>query len=283
MTSTNFQIYWDSVNIGGEDTSTSTNFRLRDTIGEHGSGTSTSANFRLSAGYRVGDVQDPFLTFSIGTQENATEVAYSAFSNAGKTVTVSSASGYSVGDYIGVVEDKGLSQLIVTGKITDITGSVLTVDSWSGEPASLSASPGGSDDFVYRMSGYTAALGVQSVSTGKVSFTHTNVTTNASNGYSVMVQSDGDLRVSTSTVITKVSDGTVTVGTEEYGGEVVGSLAVGTGGDFAFSSTSTRTVQESATYGNNDRVGLMYKLAIGTGTPSGNYQQIVTFTSTANY
>ena len=283
MTSTNFQILWDSVNVGGEDTSTSTNFQLRDTIGEHGTGTSTSASYSMSAGYRVGDTQDPFITFSIGTQENATEAAFTAFSNAGKTVTVTSAADYAVGDYVGVVENKGLSQLIAIGKITDITGTVMTVDAWSGEPSSISAIPGGSDDFAYRMNGSSAVLGLQTTSVGTTSFTRTNIVTNAESGYTIKVQTDGDFRVSTSTFFINVSDGAVTVGSEEYGGEVVGSLGLGTGSDFAFSSTGTRTVQESSTYASNDRIGLVYKLSVAPETPSGNYQQVITYTATANF
>lgn len=283
MTSTNFQLLWDSVNIGGEDTSTSTNYQMRDTVGEHGSGTSTSANYSMRAGYRVGDTQDPFLTFSVGTQENDTEVAFTAYSNAGKTVTVASVASFTVGNYIGVVENKGLSQLIAIGKITDITGSVLTVDAWAGEPSSISASPSGSNDFVYRMGGSKAVPGLQAAGIGKTSVTRTNVVTSAQSGYSVKVQTDGDFRVSSSVFFINVSDGEVTAGTEEYGGETVGSLAMGTGGDFAFSSTSTRTIQESSTYASNDRIGLIYKLSIGSGSPSGNYQQVIIYTATANF
>lgn len=282
MTSTNYQILWDSINIGGEDTSTSTNYRLRDTIGEHGSGTSSSETYKLSAGYRVGDMQDMFISFNIGTQENSTETAYSAFSNSGKTVTVSSAASFAVGQFIGVVENKGLSELVAVGKITSISGTVITVDAWDGEPSSLTASPGGSDDFVYRMNGSSADFGVRSLSAGQPSLSHTNILTNASNGYHVDVQVDGNFRTTGDSII-NVSDGAVTTGKEEYGGEVVGSTAQGTGGDFAFSSTSTRIIQQSSAFGNNDRVALIYKLSTDSATPAGNYTQIVTYTATANF
>lgn len=283
MTSTNFQILWDSVNIGGDDISSSTNFRLRDTIGEHGSGTSTSANFKLSAGYRVGDVQEPTLTFTIGTQENATEMAYSSFSNAGKTVVVASASLFSLGNYIGVVENAGTAQLIAVGKIIDISGTTITVDAWGGEPASLSESPSGGDDFAYRLNGSAAQLGNQSVTVAKTSLTRTNVISNAPSGYSVQVLADGGLQASSTQVMTNVSDGAVTVGSEEYGGEVVGSQAVGAGGDFAFSSTGTRVIQQSAALGRSNRVGVIYKLAIAASTSPGTYQQAITYTATGNF
>jgi len=133
------------------------------------------------------------------------------------------------------------------------------------------------------MNGSSAVLGLQTTSVGTTSFTRTNIVTNAESGYTIKVQTDGDFRVSTSTFFINVSDGAVTVGSEEYGGEVVGSLGLGTGSDFAFSSTGTRTVQESSTYASNDRIGLVYKLSVAPETPSGNYQQVITYTATANF
>lgn len=55
MNSANYGIAWDSVNSGGEDTSSSTNFGLRDTYGEQATGDSSSTSFTDTAGYRVGD------------------------------------------------------------------------------------------------------------------------------------------------------------------------------------------------------------------------------------
>lgn len=49
--STNYQIVSDSLNAGGV-LSTSSSFRLEDTVGEAGVGTSSSANYRISAGYQ---------------------------------------------------------------------------------------------------------------------------------------------------------------------------------------------------------------------------------------
>lgn len=52
MTSTNYGIIFDSMNGGGIDVSTSTNFHLQDTAGEQATGFSNSTNFIDSAGYR---------------------------------------------------------------------------------------------------------------------------------------------------------------------------------------------------------------------------------------
>lgn len=282
MTSTNYQILWDSINSGGEDTSTSTNWRIRDTIGEIATGSSTSETYKLSAGYRIGDTQDSMLQFSIGTQENSTETAYSAFSNSNKTVTVSATSSFSVGNFIGVVENKGLSQLVAIGKITDISGAVITVDAWEGVPSSLSASPTGSDDFVYRLGGNQSDFGVRSLTAGKTSLTYTNILTNAPSGYQVSITTDGDLRYGNAAII-NVADGAVTAGVEEFGAKTVGTTAQGTGGDFALSSTSTRVIQSSTTFASNDRIGLIYKFSAAASTPAGTYNQIVTYTATANF
>ena len=47
MTSTNYLINWDSINSGGDDVSSSTNYRLRDTVGEQATGFSTSTLYSL--------------------------------------------------------------------------------------------------------------------------------------------------------------------------------------------------------------------------------------------
>lgn len=282
MTSTNFGVTWDSINSGGNDISSSTNFNLRDTIGEQATGFSSSTNYIISAGYRVGDSPFNILAFEIHTQENTTQVAFSAFSNAGKTVTVSSASGFSVGNTIGVVENEGLSEVIAVGYITNITGSVITVDAWSGSPGSISATPSGGDDFAYRMSGYSAQLGTLSTTAGKTSLTSTNVSSDAANGYTVYVNEDGNLRYTSSTFILDVSDGSVTAGSEEYGWRAFGVTATTTSSDSPFSA-STVSIQLSTTTATNDRVGLIYKAAIAPSTPAGNYSHIVYYTATANY
>jgi len=52
MQSSNYQIETDSVNMGGTDNSTSTNYKMSDTVGEVGTGNSHSGNYYLYAGYR---------------------------------------------------------------------------------------------------------------------------------------------------------------------------------------------------------------------------------------
>lgn len=282
MTSANYRINWDSLNSGGDDISSSTNYIIRDTIGEQATGSSTSASYQLSAGYRYGDTEATILSYDLGTQENSTETAFTAFSNAGKTVTVASAAAYSVTDFIGVVEDKGAAQIIAIGKITNIAGSVITVDAWDGSPTLISAVPAGGDDFVYRLNGDNAQLGTLTTSIVATSLTHTSVISNVPNGYTVYVSDDDNLRISSTIYIANVTDGAVTAGSEEYGARVFGTTATSTGSDFAF-STSTRAIQAASTYANDNRVGVVYKAAISGTTAAGNYGQAVYYTLTGNF
>lgn len=283
MSSTQYQINWDSLNSGGEDSSSSTNFRLRDTVGEMGTGLSESQNYQLSAGYRAGDEQEPFLALTVGTQENSTRTPWTAFSSGSNTATLWATSSFAIGDFIGVVENVGLSQLVAFGKITNISGAVVTVDSWSGEPGNLSAVPGGGNDFVYRLNGKTASLGTQVSTQAGTSLTVVDVLSNVGSGYVVSVQADTDFKNGTSSTIVNVSDGAVSLGSEEYGGESIGTYATSTGIDFAFSSSTQRNVQESATVGDHDRNGVIYKLTVTASTPSGNYSHNVIYRLTAKF
>ena len=62
MSSTNYKIQSDSVNIGG-GRSTSTNFGLESTVGEIATGNSSSTNYQLRAGYQ--QMQEVFLSMSV--------------------------------------------------------------------------------------------------------------------------------------------------------------------------------------------------------------------------
>ncbi len=282
MTSTNYGITWDSINIGGVDVSTSTNYLLRDTIGEHAIGVSTSTNYQISAGYRVGESGAPRLSLQIGTQQNAIQSVWTAFSSAGRTVTVTTSTLFSAGDFIAVIENQGFAQIVAVGKVTSVVGQVITVDAWDGAPGSLSATPSGGDDFVYRLNGSTASLGMQSIVTENTAVTVTDVVSNASNGYTVSVQGTDYLR-SGANIMQSVSDGAVTVGSEEYGIQSVGTHAFGSGTDVAIPVVTTQTVQQSSTSASDDRVAVIYKLAVSPSTPTGNYSQQVVYRLTGNF
>jgi len=282
MTSTNFQINWDNMNAGGNELGTSTNFGIWDTLSDNLSGTSTSANFKLSAGYRAPD-EDEILSFDVRAQNGATQVAYSAFSNGANTVVVASAAGFAVGDYIGVVENTGFAELSAVGRITNIAGTTLTVDDFDGDGAGMSAVPAGGDDFVYRLNINSISYGSIAVGNQNVALAMSSVLTTVPSGYSVYIQADQELS-SGADIINEVTDGSVTVGSEEYGAESTGATAVSPGTDLGVTTTQ-RTVQTSGSDSGSiaDRIGMIYKLSISGSTPSGTYTQTVFYTLTANF
>lgn len=75
MTSTNYGITWDSINQGGLDISTSTNYGIKDTVGEIATGESTSTNYQISAGYRVGEGSNSFISFRIRNSADTDDIS----------------------------------------------------------------------------------------------------------------------------------------------------------------------------------------------------------------
>lgn len=62
MESNNYRIQSDSINVGGTDDQTSTNYKMSDTIGEIASGESGSTNYKLKAGYR--QMQETYISLT---------------------------------------------------------------------------------------------------------------------------------------------------------------------------------------------------------------------------
>ncbi|MFZ6015539.1 MAG: hypothetical protein ACOYUZ_04265 [Patescibacteria group bacterium] len=282
MTSTNYQINFDSINSGGTDFSSSTSYQMNDTFGEQGTGYSSSSNHLLHAGYRQSDEGfEPSLSFEIGVQENSTQTTYSALSLAAKTVTVADATDYATGSYIGVVENQGLGQNFVIGRITDVLGSVIYVDAWEGTTSTIGLIPAGGDDYVYRMDNHNLDFGNMNYGVGYTGIVYTNVNTTAENGFTVQIQSDGYFNNGTEHIV-DVSDGTVSTDAEEYGARVYGYHATSTGFDFPVTSTF-REIQMGTSTASNSRVGMIYKINTTPVTPAGYYRQTVRYIVTANF
>lgn len=282
MSSINYEIMWDNFNEGGGEGSTSTNYSLSDTLGDQGTGFSTSTNFQLSAGYRI--AEDEALSFVVRGQTSASEVTYSAFDNALNTATLSSAAGFSTGDYIAVIENSGFSQFVAVGRITDVDGAVVTVDDFDGDGGGMSAVPAGGNDYVYRLASSAASFGTVEAGTEYVSVAMTSVGSSIATGYTVYIQANQEFQNSLAQIMAEVSDGAVTSGVEEYGAEVVGATAFGAGTDLGVSTTQ-RVIQTSGSSSGvvPDKVGMTYKLSITAATNPGTYTQNVYYTLTPNY
>lgn len=283
MSSTNYWIPWDTINSGGSDIGTSTNFTLRDSIGGTVVGTGTSANYQLSQGYRVPEAANT-LSYIVKSS-NSTPTSYTSFSNGiGGSVTVADASGFATGDLIAVVENEGFAQLVAVGIITDIAGTTFTVDRFEGDGAGMSGIPSGGNDFVYRLDANSFNFGSVAAGSEYARVVGTSVLTNISTGYSVYIQANQELQNASAQVMGEVTDGAVSVGSEEYGAEVTGATAFGAGSDLGVTTTQ-RVIQTSAAASGSvsDKVAMIFKLSITASTNPGTYTQTVYYTLTANY
>lgn len=98
MSSANYSIKKDSINIGGTENSTSTNYGISDSVGEAGTGTSNSANYQMQAGYRP-ELNLPTLSFSLSANSASLgTLSTSSVSTASvtATVTTNARNGYSI-------------------------------------------------------------------------------------------------------------------------------------------------------------------------------------------
>ena len=283
MSSTHFLIPWDNVNSGGLDRSSSTNFSSTDSIGGTGSGTSTSANFQLSAGYRAPEGVDT-LTYQVSASSASVSRSYTGFNAVGNTVTVSSAAGFSVGNLIAVSENADFSRYVAVGRISSIVGLVISVDRFDGDGALMNAVPAGGDDKVFLLNSNSINFGSIVINIPYTSIVGTSVLSNVSTGYTLYLLADQELQNATAQVFSSVADGSVTLGSEEYGAETTGATAFSSGTDLAVTATQ-RIVQTSgaATGPTSDKIGMVYKLSISPTTNAGTYSQNVYYTLTANY
>ena len=278
MTSTNYQIQWDSINSGGDDMSSSSSYLLQDTLGESGGGNSIGALYQVDSGYRQG-IFDQILTFELNVQSNGTAQAATSLSS---TDVYTTTAGFSVGDFVAIVQDLGESQVVGIGKVTTVAVDHLTLD----EISDGGSAPviDGTNDYVYKLTGVTGAFGTFStteVSTVVVGF---NVTSDNDDGYVVQVKENGNL-VAGIYDIDDVSDGAVTSGSEEYGArssDVTISSSTFDTQDSAITTSFQDVVTETAK-SFEKRHFLILKAGIATSTTAGSYSQNLSFIVSGNY
>jgi hypothetical protein len=278
MTSSDYIVRWDSINSGGSDTATSSTFQLRDSLGDVAPGGSTSTSFQTNAGYRAG-VNDQVITFQVLGQNNATSRAATALS--GQTITTST-TGLSVGNFVALIQDRGAAQVSAVGKIISIGAGTITLDEL--KDGGTAPVIDGTNDFVVVLSSTSAALGALSSSSVTTSIIGMDVTAEVDGGYTVQVADDGDLR-SGANVIANVSDGSVTAGSEEYGGRSSDtSIAASTFDtqDTAF-STSFQDIADRSGPSFASRDFLTLKASISPTTVNGSYAQTLSIIVSGNY
>lgn len=278
MTSTNFQIRWDSISAGGSDISSSASFGLRDTVDQSAGSRTSSASYRLDSGYRSG-IFDEIITFDLFVQDATSQTAVTAFV---PNVISSNTAGFSVNDYVVLVQDRGIGQVAGVGRITAIGVNSLTID----ELVTAGVSPivDGTNDYVYRMSGATSALGTLSATSVATSVISFQVTAENSAGYVIQVMQSGGLTDGVET-IDGVTDGAVTAGSEEYGARssdtTVATSTFDTQDTAITSAAQSIVTSSSASF--NQRSFLTLKAAMSAGTPAGAYGQTLTFIASGNF
>ena len=279
MTSTNYEIRWDTISTGGSDTSSSASYFLRDSSLIGPGGTGTSSSYQISNGYRAG-IFDQIISFDLYIQNSTNERSITAIS--GTTVSMSSTTGLATNDYVAVIQDLGASQVVGFGKISSVGGLSIVLDSLA--VGAVSPVIDGTNDFLYQLNG--SGLDIETISsttvaTGVIGF---EVTIDNDNGYSIQVLESDDLK-NGATTLDDVSDSSVTAGSEEYGARSSDStIATSTfdTADTAITSTAQNIVTKSS-FGFDDRSFLVLKVGASTNTSALTYTNTTTFIASGNY
>jgi hypothetical protein len=103
MTSTNYIIRNDAISAGGDNTSSSASYIVRDTIGQSTIGNGSSTTYIEQSG-RSSAVFDQVAAFSTFLQNRSTQVGVTSLSS--NTFTVTSATDFAVGDKALLVQDE---------------------------------------------------------------------------------------------------------------------------------------------------------------------------------
>jgi|SRR3989339_4162 len=278
MTSTNYQIRWDSISAGGSDTSSSASYLLRDTIGASETNRSESASYNLDSGYRQG-VFDQVISFETFIQNTGSSRAATAY--AGDVISADS-TGISVGNYIVLVQNKGAGQVSGVAKVVGVGIGTIQIDYLA--TAGVDPVIDGSNDYVYLLSGSELSFGSLSTSSVRTSIAAFEVSAVNDNGYSIQLMEDGNFRLGIET-ISDVVDGVVTTGSEEYGARSSDSTIASNTFDTA-DTAITSTLQDVVTTSSavlRERSFLTFKASISGSTRAGNYGQVLTFIASGNF
>lgn len=276
MTSTNYKIQFDSVQAGGDDTGSSTTYQLRDSVGGNSDGNASSTTYNLTAGYRQG-IFDQVATFETYGMNRVSETAATAL--VGTVVTLNTVDGVSVGNMAYLVQDQGTNQRTGFGKVIDITGNDVTLDSLTTLGGSLTIN--GSADYFYTANTNYLDLGVLNSSNLSTTMLGWTVDADVSGGYSVYAYEDHDMQLTIDLetfVITDVADGTVSAGVSEYGARASDSTLVGSSFDTTDHNFSTayQLVGSRTSNSLQNRDFLLIKAAVQSGQEPGNYGHTLT-------
>ena len=343
MSGPNYSVEGATLDGGGESSS-STNYTSRESIGDLSSEGSSSTNFNIFAGFRrpafpgvpgtptltnTGGVQYDSLDFVISTgtgQQSDTTYAIAISSDdfvttnyiqTDDTVGANEAWqtytnwGSGTGETVVGLNPSTTYKIKVKASYGSGSDAADTETAFSQTASATTAGPNLTITFVGVSAPTTidstsinntstanaVAYGSLGVNSAKTAAHGITVTTNATAGYATTIQQDGDLRTDTGSEIDPVS-GTNTTPAAWPGGITTGAfgyhasddtLCTGTSGRFVTTDTfaqltgtpeevacSTGPVTAETNYA-------IFKLEIGNVQPSGSYQNIVTYITTAQF
>jgi hypothetical protein len=279
MTSTNYEIRWDSLNAGGSDTASSASYGLRDSISQLTSGGGTSTSYEMSEGFRAG-IYDQVIALSLFFQNRGAELKVSSLSST--TISMTSTSGISVGDYIMLVQDVSSGHVSAVGKVTAVVANTsVTVD----ELTDGGSAPviDGSGDYMYEMNASSLTFDTLTPAVTRHIAIGMEVTADIENGYTVQMMDSGDIAKS-GVSIPDVTDGSVTAGTSEYGARSSDTTITATTfdtEDTAITSAFQDVVTESSAKF-EDKNFITLKVATETYT-AGTYTHTISIVASGNF
>lgn len=135
------------------------------------------------------------------------------------------------------------------------------------------------DNLTVTFSKNTINLGTLSTASVSSDNQTLTVTSNSPNGYTTTVQTDGELRAGSNTI--QSVSGSITAGVAGYGVSTSGSN--GQFSSLTSISTTSKTIARSSIPVTAAVTTINYQATISGSTAPGDYSQIVTFTTTANF
>ena len=126
MNSESYINWMDSLNFGGEETSSSTNYKIQDTLGEIGTGGITSTNYAGLIGFRQTEA-DPTITFSISSSSvNFGTLSSGAVSTGTITVTTTT---NAINGYVTTIYEDGNLRTVGGADIDDVADGAVSAGS----------------------------------------------------------------------------------------------------------------------------------------------------------
>ncbi len=126
MNSESYINWMDSLNFGGEETSTSTNYKFQDTLGEIGTGALSSTNYIGLIGFRQSDADPKMTFFFFFTLVNFGTLSPSAVSSDSITITTTT---NAIDGYITTIEETENLKTVGGVDINDVADGSVTAGS----------------------------------------------------------------------------------------------------------------------------------------------------------